>query len=100
MANNTGKKTGGRGPNTPNRITQDVRDILYAAAIGDIENIKGLLNELEPKAKIDAIIRLLPYIIPKIETINIEGVSDPRISFSLTKSTMAPLSDQKEIVSN
>jgi hypothetical protein len=70
MANTTGNKFGGRKKGTPNRLTKETRMLFKNFIYNEIENIEPLLNELEPQKRLEIIIKLLPYALPKIETVS------------------------------
>lgn len=69
MANNTGKKFGGRQKGTPNVLTKEVRAILKAIVFEEVTHIQAHLNELDPKVRLQILIKLLPYVCPKIESV-------------------------------
>ena len=69
----TGVKTGGRQKGTPNRTTKEAKQVLQNIVNKELENITTLLDKLEPKERIDSIIKLLPYIVPKQQEIAIEN---------------------------
>lgn len=62
-----GYKTGGRKKGTPNKLTGMVRDMISDSVSKELQSLPYLLDQLEPREKIDAIIKLLPYLIPKIQ---------------------------------
>ena len=68
-----GQKTGGREKGTTNKITKEIKDVLKAVIDPEIENLQKLLNKLEPIDRINIIIKLLPFVIPKIQTIKTEN---------------------------
>ena len=70
MANTTGNKFGGRTKGTPNKLTKELRTVLKNILYNEIEKIEEYLDVLEPKEKIDTIIKLMPYILPKTSTIS------------------------------
>lgn len=63
--NTTGKKFGGRSKGTPNRTTAVTKERLQSLINNEIENLSKLLEQLEPNERVNAIIKLLPYIVPK-----------------------------------
>jgi 23S rRNA C2498 (ribose-2'-O)-methylase RlmM len=69
----TGIKTGGRAKGTPNRTTTETKELLQNIVSKELDNIVVLLEKLEPKERIDAIIKLLPYIVPKQQEIALES---------------------------
>ena len=63
-----GKKTGGRQKGTPNRTTKEAREFLESIVFGHFDSIDEVLKNMkdEDKAKyIDALNKLLQYILPK-----------------------------------
>jgi len=82
MANNTGKKFGGREQGTPNKITKSLKEALKAILEKEINEIPEYLQHLEPKEKLEIIIKLMPYVIPKeMESESIGIVLPPSITF-------------------
>lgn len=69
MANNTGKKYGGRQKGTPNKLTKEIRTVLKDLIFEELDEIKEHLDSLEPKQRIELIIKLIPYVLPKVESI-------------------------------
>lgn len=77
------EKTGGRVKGTPNKTTQTVRETLYNALRSEIIALPNYFAELPTEERINAIIKLLPYVLPKYsdaefssnEANNIEGVT-------------------------
>lgn len=72
MANTTGKKFGGRVKNTPNRTTAQSKDIVQKVINAELSNLETLLSKLSAKDRVNALIKLLPFIIPKQTEISIE----------------------------
>lgn len=62
-------KFGGRTKGTPNKVTKEIRESFLALVnkhlVSDIEN-------LAPKERFNALIRLLPYIVPPAKDIDVE----------------------------
>ncbi len=69
MANNTGKKYGGRQKGTPNKLTKEIRTVLKDLIFEELDEIKEHLDSLEPKQRIEIVIKLIPYVLPKVESI-------------------------------
>lgn len=65
-----GTKTGGREKGTPNRVTRELREVLKTIVYDELNNLPSLLDALEPKERIEVLIRLAPYVLPKVDTIN------------------------------
>jgi len=49
MANNTGRKYGGRVRGTPNKLTSDMKMTLKTILEGEIEILPQLLKEMKPE---------------------------------------------------
>ena len=70
MANTTGNKYGGRQKGTPNRMTKELRSVLKNILYQEINDIEERFNLLEPKERIELLIKLIPYILPKVTNIS------------------------------
>ena len=70
MANNTGTKYGGRQKGTPNKLTKEIRTVLKDLIYEELDEIKEYLDSLEPKQRIEIVIKLIPYVLPKVESIS------------------------------
>ena len=70
MANTTGSKYGGRQKGTPNRMTKELRVLLKDILYQELEQLQERLELLEPKQRIELIIKLTPYILPKVNNIS------------------------------
>ena len=71
MANTTGKKFGGRSKGTPNKTTAEAKQLLQNVVTKQIEKLETTLNKLEPVERVNALSKLLPYILPKKQDIEI-----------------------------
>lgn len=60
----------GRPSGQPNKITSDVRNVLKNVVAEEIENIRTLLESCDVNTRLDIIIKLLPYILPKCESVH------------------------------
>jgi len=74
-----GYKTGGRALGTPNIATQEVRGALSAIISKEIDTIPELLDKLDPKDRLDALSKLLPYLLPKADSKAIQFDGNIRI---------------------
>lgn len=70
----TGIKTGGRTAGTVNKTTAETKAILQKIVSNELDNLQQLLEDLNPKERLDAIIKLLPYILPKQQEIAVESI--------------------------
>jgi hypothetical protein len=64
-----GSKTGGRQLGTPNKVTSELRASLKAILDGELVTIRATLDKLPPKDRLDVVLKLMPYCMPKIESI-------------------------------
>ena len=62
------KKTGGRKTGTPNKLTGQIRDLLKSIYEVELENIPDFLEEISVRERLDFIIRITPYILPKLDS--------------------------------
>jgi hypothetical protein len=67
-----GIKTGGREQGTPNRLTKELRKILKNILSDELENLPKQLDKLEPKDRLELIVKLMPYAMPKVETVRMD----------------------------
>ena len=79
MSNKTGLKFGGRTKGTKNKITSNVKLALMALLEKEIEQLPMILEQLEPKQRIEILIKIMPYLIPKAESENSEEQQALRI---------------------
>ena len=83
MSNDKKEKTGGRSKGTPNRITRELRKDLKSILESEINQIPELLSQIKnPERKLNFILKLMPYVLPKMKTIyHTEGES-PILDFN------------------
>ena len=65
-----GQKTGGRLVGTPNKITTELRKILKGIIASELETLPTTLEQLPAKERLEMVIKLLPFCMPKIDPIN------------------------------
>ena len=70
MANTTGNKYGGRQKGTPNRITKELRSLLKDVMYDEIGALQERLDALNPKERVELIIKLMPYALPKVTSVS------------------------------
>lgn len=69
----------GRPKGTPNKITTTVRYWLLGVINDNREQLQDDLQKLEPKERVEVILKLLPYILPKVESAtDVEGAAYSR----------------------
>jgi len=85
----TKEKTGGRKIGTPNKTTKETRAILKDIVCNEIQKIPELIQRLTDKERIEVIIKILPYIMPKIQSETFEQI-EPRKHDSILKRVRLP----------
>ena len=70
MANTTGQKYGGRKKGTPNKLTKELRTVLKDVIYDEIEALETHLDALNPKERLELLIKLMPYVLPKTTSIS------------------------------
>jgi hypothetical protein len=68
--NKLGKKYGGREKGTPNRMTKELRSILKDVLFEEIEALQDRLDALNPKERVELLIKLMPYALPKVTSVS------------------------------
>ena len=68
-----GFKTGGRKAGTPNKVSSEIKVVLKDLIYEEFDNLHVHLNKLEPKDRIEVLLRLLPYALPKINNVHYFG---------------------------
>ena len=64
-----GNKTGGRVKGTPNRLTKEMRLILKNVVGNELEHLNRHMEQLEPIDRLNLLLKLLPYVMPKVKDI-------------------------------
>ena len=83
-----GIKTGGRQRGTSNKLTGTVKEMITQFVETEIRHLPGLLKQMEPKEKADLIIKLLPYIVPKIVPVDAPKDITPQQRWKYLKEMM------------
>lgn len=71
-----GIKTGGRNQGTPNILTKEMRAILKCIIAKELEALPGTIEKMEPEKRLEILLKLLPYVLPKVEACNM-GDGEP-----------------------
>lgn len=64
-----GKKTGGRTLGTENKVSKELRSVLKNLLLKELEDIPGQLAKLDAKDRLEVVIKLLPYGLPKVKEV-------------------------------
>jgi hypothetical protein len=65
-----GIKSSGRQKETSNKLAGTVKEMITQLIENEVKHLPGLLNQIQPKEKADLVLKLLPYIIPKIASVD------------------------------
>jgi hypothetical protein len=65
-----GYKTGGRQKGTPNKLTKEMRDVLKGVVAEELEGLPQRFDELDTKDRLELFIKLLPFVLPKTQSIS------------------------------
>jgi hypothetical protein len=64
-----GIKTGGRAQGSSNLLTAELRETLKNILSKELELIPATLESMTPDKRLDVALKLLPYILPKVESV-------------------------------
>lgn len=76
MANNTGKKFGGRQAGTANKLTKELRAALKNILHQELELLPDHFSKLETKDRLDLLVKFLPFVLPKVDPVGYK-VNEP-----------------------
>lgn len=65
----TGVKTGGRTKGTPNKITVELRKTLKRIIAAELDALPETLEQLPSKDRIELVLKLMPFCLPKVDSI-------------------------------
>ena len=74
MANTTGKKFGGRTKGTPNKDTKALRERIESLLDERWDGFLEDLDRLSEKERVDTIVRLMEYALPKLNRTEVQPV--------------------------
>ena len=64
------EKKGGRIKGVPNRLTKEMRGVLKDVIYNELDDIQNTLKSLKPKERLDVVLKLMPYVVPKVKTVS------------------------------
>ena len=65
-----GIKTGGRKKGTQNKVSGTIKEMISLSVRKELESLPTLLKQLEPKERIEIMIKLIAYLVPKANSEN------------------------------
>ena len=66
-------KTGGRQKGTPNRTTKNIKEAINLIVSNNIDRLQDDIDSLEPKERIKVIIDFLPFVVPKLQSVQTDA---------------------------
>jgi len=66
----------GRPAGTPNRTTREVRELLQKVIDQELDRIQADLATMDSDKRLDVLLKLLPYCLPKINPIDLDSTPD------------------------
>jgi hypothetical protein len=76
MANNTGRKFGGRTKGTINKDTAEIRNSFQLLIENNLKQLEQDLKVLEPKDRVKAILDLSKFVIPLLKATELSTTSE------------------------
>ncbi len=67
------QKTGGRKAGTPNKVTRELRERLKEVFYEELDNLPNALKEMTPKERVEVVIRLAPFVLPKVNPVGMSS---------------------------
>lgn len=81
------EKTGGRKAGTPNKTTLEMRGFMQSFLGEKFEKLDEVFEQLEPKDKMSAIIKMLPYLLPKQMQMDLTATHQHQVRQDLSQLT-------------
>lgn len=91
------KRIGGRGKGTRNRTTVQTKAIIQKIVNDEIDNFPTLLDSLKPVDRANVVCKLIAYLIPKKQSIDLELPPDRFQPLNVTIIQQSKLLDHAEI---
>lgn len=79
-----GVKTGGRQSGTPNKLTSELRTLLKGLLDKEIEALPERLEKLEIKERLEIMVRLLPFVLPKMTQMELTAGKNQNMKYEIT----------------
>ncbi len=74
-------KLGGRDKGVPNRITHELRAILGSFFLTELNMIQAHFEAVKsPERRLELMIKLLPFVVPKMQDFSFESLSEDKLS--------------------
>lgn len=77
----------GRPKGSKNRLTLETRQLIQSFVSKELESIGERIEQLEPKERLDVLIKLLPYIVPRQRDIDFNEAIERNVTINLGNGT-------------
>lgn len=78
----------GRPPGSKNKTTEEIRQIVKNLVSSNVKQLKKDLSELTPKERVEAVTKLLAFVLPKCTEIDLETtIEDKNITIEIINKT-------------
>jgi hypothetical protein len=67
------RNVNGRPKGALNKTTAETKELIRSIVSNQLDQVEALLKKMEAKERFDAIIKLLPYIVPRQSEITVEA---------------------------
>lgn len=92
-------RIGGRTKGTPNKATASMRDWLQDLVNKNKRQIKLDLESLDPKSRLEALAKFLPYLLPRQQavaaSVDLNALTDEQINLVVEQITANVMDDDK-----
>ncbi len=86
MANNTGLKFGGRQAGTPNKMTNEMRQIISDFLSANLIELQSSFDQLSPKDKLIFIEKLFKHVLPPLSHLDTDQTENDGFNLEKYKS--------------
>jgi hypothetical protein len=90
----------GRPAGKPNKVTYDMREALRTILEAEIKTLPGLLKKMNPEKRADVLAKLLQYVAPKMQNVEMQTefdkMSDEQLDYIIEKLKSGNYGTQKE----
>lgn len=78
-------KYGGRQKGTENKITRDLKEVFKNIIDANLETIEKDLQQLAPKERIDVILKMSEYVLPKLQRITDSQIENEPVNIIIER---------------
>jgi hypothetical protein len=92
-------KTGGRQKGTPNKLTSELKELIGAFTVGNWGQFVKAVNSLDPKEQAEVFIKLLKYVVPAQQKIELDGdLKTAAIEVTFNPTGITPTHDEAAFI--